>query len=273
VLPLGSWTRDNLHCSIGRCEVSYEIDVSEPGTLLVDVYAPVGPGFPDCELSLEREAGEPVDARTDQAKTRRRLRVASADPGTYRLRVTAKGETDELFDFEVVASVEGGAPEASPSAAKPVPPKPSAARPAPAARPKPSSSSKTPELPITPEPPRRPEPLPPGEPASPEAPSAPLAAEPAAPRPEWVIAEVLDVEEVAGRPAAVMLEAGGSEGIEPGMRGELFEGDAVIGRIEVVEVYPTGSRARILGALSGPVNFDTLSRIQKSENAPSTTGK
>jgi hypothetical protein len=260
---------------MGRCEVSYEIDVSEPGTLQVDLYAPVGPGLPDCELSLEREAGEPVDARTDLAKTRRRLRVATADPGTYRLRVTAKGETDELFDFEVVASVEGGAAAASPSAGKPVAPVPQTARPAPAARPKPGPP------PRAPEPPSPPEPLPPREVASPEAPSATLAAEPTAkpsepakaPKAEWVIAEVLDVEEVAGRPAAVMLEAGGSEGIEPGMRGELFEGDAVIGRIEVVEVYPTGSRARILGALSGPVNFDTLSRIQKSEDAPSTTGQ
>ena len=60
------------------------------------------------------------------------------------------------------------------------------------------------------------------------------------------------------------------------MQGVLFEGDVVIGRIEVVDVYPTGSRARILGELSAPVSFDTFSRIeipQGPDGPPPQTGE
>ena len=38
-LPLGSWTRDRLHCAKDRCERWYEIAVEERGTLPVDLYA------------------------------------------------------------------------------------------------------------------------------------------------------------------------------------------------------------------------------------------
>ncbi len=41
-LPLGSWTRDRLHCVKDRCERWYEIAVEERGTLQTDLYAPVG---------------------------------------------------------------------------------------------------------------------------------------------------------------------------------------------------------------------------------------
>ena len=76
-----------------------------------------------------------------------------------------------------------------------------------------------------------------------------------------MIAEVLDVEETDGEVSAVMVEAGAPDGMRPGMQGELFEGDTAIGEIEIVDVYDTGSRARIVGPLSAPVSFDTLSRI------------
>jgi len=45
------------------------------------------------------------------------------------------------------------------------------------------------------------------------------------------------------------------------MRGELVDGGRVIGRIEVVQVYAGGSRARIIGALVGQPGQDTAAVI------------
>lgn len=262
-LPLGSWTRDTLHCAKGRCERWYEIDVEEAGMLRVDLYAPVGSGLPDCELSLETADGEAVQARVGRVQTQRRLRYQTK-PNTYRLRIASKGTNKEMFEFEVVAEVR--ATEEEPRHSRPTKP---------ARRDKPvAQKDPRPEVPVArlPEPARQtpdtgPEPEP--EPEAPPEPELPLPLEPEAgpalppePASTWVVAEVLDVEETSGSPTAVMVEAGTPDGISPGMTGELYEGDTVIGQIEVVDVYPTGSRARIQGTLSAPISFDTLSRIE-----------
>lgn len=66
--------------------------------------------------------------------------------------------------------------------------------------------------------------------------------------------EVLDVEEDGGVPTFVLIEAGETEGIRPGMKGQLLERGARIAEIEVVEVFPEGSRARIQGEPGAPVD-------------------
>ena len=121
-LPLGSWTRDTLHCAAGRCERWYEIEVEQAGMLRVDVYAPVGRDLPDCELSLETEDGEPVPARVGRVQTQRRLRYETG-PETYRLRIASKGRSQDLLEFEVVAEVRAVAAE-PPAAKQPRPPAP-----------------------------------------------------------------------------------------------------------------------------------------------------
>lgn len=260
-LPLGSWTRDSLHCAVDRCDRTYEIDVQEPGTLQVDVYAPVGSGLPDCELSLEDMDGEALSAQTSRIKAQRRLSYYTAESGTYRLRLASKGANKDLFDFEVVAELQRGSRKPSVPVARP--------RPVPKEKP----AAKRPVVPVAKEteleqatllPRAETEALPPEA-----APVAEVVEAP--PQPVWLTSEVLDVEETSGRPSAVMLEAGAPDGVSSGMRGELFEGDAVIGRIEIVDVYPTGSRAKILGGLSAPVSFDTYSRIELSP--PDTAGE
>jgi hypothetical protein len=83
---------------------------------------------------------------------------------------------------------------------------------------------------------------------------------PPAPR-NWIGSEVLEVERQGGEPVAVLLEAGTSQGMKPGLRGELVEGDKTIAQLEVVDVYAEGSRARIIGALTAPITLDTSARI------------
>jgi hypothetical protein len=263
LLPLGTWKRDNLHCAAGRCERWYEIEVSESGMLRVDLYAPVGEELPDCEMRLETWDGEPLSVRTGRVQTQRRLRH-EADEGTYRLRVVSKGN-QELFDFEVVAEVRKGEKKSRTAGTK-------KKQSSPQKKKQQKKSSKPPDIPVAklPTPPDADEleqqiveePVVPAEAEPVPEPIEELPPEPPAPQAVWVVAEVLDVEEADGEPTAVMIEAGAPDGIVPGLQGELYEDDAVIGQIEVVEVYPSGSRAKIVGPLTAPVSFDTLSRIQ-----------
>lgn len=270
LLPLGSWKSDRLHCAAGRCERWYEIRVEESGVLKVDLYAPAGRGLPDCEMQLETLGGDPLPARTGRVRTQRRLRY-EAKPATYKLRVSSKGPIREVLDYELFAQLSQERP-------KPKPRRTRASRKSAAAertpleksgsRPKPAPDVPVAKLPPPSVPAREIPGTKAGEPESAETPTAavpvpetPPEAEPET-EPVWVVAEVLDVEETSGEPSAVMIEAGEPEGMRAGMQGELFEGEAVIGEIEIVEVYPTGSRARIVGPLSAPVSFDTFSRIR-----------
>lgn len=269
-LPVGSWQSDRLHCAEGRCERWYELALEGEGILSVDLYAPVGDGLPDCELFLQDADGNPLPARTGQVQSRRRLRY-EAEPAVYYLRVLSKGVSDSTLDYELHAHVsprESARKEPRPAPAttgggrqqpapEPPPDVPLAAQP-PSAPPQAEGTGEQapPEAPLGTEPPG--EPMGPPTPPPPETPETP-AARPGA---SWIVAEVLDVEEVSGRARTVMIEAGEPDGVEAGMEGVLVDGETEIGRIEIVEVYPTGSRARIVGVLSGPVSFDTLSRIR-----------
>jgi hypothetical protein len=47
------------------------------------------------------------------------------------------------------------------------------------------------------------------------------------------------------------------------MSGELVRDGRVIGKLEVVDVYAAGSRAKILGGLSAPITLDTSARLKK----------
>lgn len=98
-------------------------------------------------------------------------------------------------------------------------------------------------------------------------PSKPTAPKPTAPAPPpsptYMESEVLEVERDGGEPVAILLEAGTSQGVKPGQAGELIESGQVIGRIEIVDVYAAGSRARIVGGLRSPITLDTRARLQK----------
>jgi hypothetical protein len=143
--------------------------------------------------------------------------------GDYRVKIQGRGKKD-LLSYEVVAKIEGGA------------------------RPRPPANV-----------PRRPRP----EPRTQEpAVQRPRVQEPALPRPAPqevppTLVEVLEVERENGEPVAVLIDAGTPMGIEAGLRGSLVDNGQQIGRIEIVDVYDSGSRARLIGPLAAPITIDT----------------
>jgi hypothetical protein len=92
------------------------------------------------------------------------------------------------------------------------------------------------------------------------------AAAPTPPKPARqpaIESEVLEVERTGSEPTAVLLEASSSDGVRAGSKGVLLDaGGGEIGRIEIVDVYAAGSRARIIGGLSAPITLDTRAQIE-----------
>ncbi len=77
--------------------------------------------------------------------------------------------------------------------------------------------------------------------------------EPPQPSFERVDAEVLEVEGRMAAPTGVLLDLGRNRGIVSGLLGELLEGDAMVGEIEVIDIYDEGSRARVFLPLTRPI--------------------
>jgi hypothetical protein len=86
---------------------------------------------------------------------------------------------------------------------------------------------------------------------------------PRKPKPEFrvVKSEILEVEREGGEPTFVLIEAGERQAITPGLSGQLLENGNRIAGIKVVEVFPDGSRVRIVDRLSAPITIETTAEI------------
>lgn len=85
---------------------------------------------------------------------------------------------------------------------------------------------------------------------------APAAASPAAKPPPRPAVETRrgTVLEISDHGHAVLLDVGKSQGIEVGQKGRLLAGGATVGSLEIVEVYPEGSLAKLSGDAVAPAN-------------------
>lgn len=76
-----------------------------------------------------------------------------------------------------------------------------------------------------------------------------------------VEARVVEMER-AGSEQRVVLDQGEQAGIRSGQRGRLVDGGRTLAEIEVIAVFPTGSRAKIVGSMSGGVSRTTRAEIR-----------
>jgi hypothetical protein len=90
------------------------------------------------------------------------------------------------------------------------------------------------------------------------------AAAPAPPPPPQVTIYTTRVVEFAqgqGETQFATVADGANAGMRVGLRGRLKDGGRVIGQLQIVEVFPAGSRVRIDGALAAPVTARTVVEI------------
>jgi len=92
------------------------------------------------------------------------------------------------------------------------------------------------------------------------------APKPAAPRVEpprvrAVRAALLEVEERADGGQAVLLDQGSKSGVATGQRGRLLVGGKKVAEIEIIDVYPDGSRALVRGSLGAALTPDTVAEV------------
>ncbi len=85
--------------------------------------------------------------------------------------------------------------------------------------------------------------------------------EPPQPRYRAVEAMLLEVERRAGGEQTVLIGLGEQRGVQVGLRGRLVEGGKTIAEIEIIEVFPDGSRARLDGAPASRITPETTVEI------------
>jgi hypothetical protein len=84
---------------------------------------------------------------------------------------------------------------------------------------------------------------------------------PAAPRFRTVKGALLEVEGRADGGEAVLIDQGSRAGIERGQRGRLLVGGRKVAEIEIVDVYPDGSRALVRGSAGSALTPDTVAEV------------
>jgi hypothetical protein len=77
-----------------------------------------------------------------------------------------------------------------------------------------------------------------------------------------VSARIIELEGHAGSEQRVLVDKGSDSGVRAGARGRLVDGGRTLAEIEVIQVFPEGSRARVLGGMQGAVSAETRAEIQ-----------
>jgi hypothetical protein len=81
------------------------------------------------------------------------------------------------------------------------------------------------------------------------------------PRFEQVTALVLEIERRANGGDAILIDKGHKAGLARGQKGRLLKNGERIAEIEILEVFPDGSRAAIVGVLSTTITPSTVAEV------------
>ena len=84
---------------------------------------------------------------------------------------------------------------------------------------------------------------------------------PAPPKFRTVKGKLLEVEARADGGEAVLIDQGSRAGVEAGQRGRLLVGGRKVAEIQILDVYPDGSRALVRGSLGSALTPDTVAEV------------
>jgi hypothetical protein len=93
------------------------------------------------------------------------------------------------------------------------------------------------------------------------APRAAPAPKPAAAKFRTVKGQLLEVEARPDGGETVLIDQGSRSGVERGQRGRLLNGGRKVAEIEILDVYPDGSRALVRGSLGSALTPDTVAEV------------
>ena len=288
VIRLGIRQTDVLTCKGDPCARWYQLAIRRTEQISIEVLAHSAAVSTDYGLGLYNQRFEVlVHDRTPYQRPRQV--TAKLGPGNYYVRVEGLTEFEVPLEFTLRAIA---GPRSQLTAFEPGPPA-TAEQPPPHEAPAqgPKTSSRPVARPAT-SPPALPIPRPQKAANQPPVPRlaarTPVTAElPADPRPSLqpslqpslprippsiprpghrrrvvlVRSEVIEIERTSGVPIAVMIEAGAPTGVSRGLIGRLIDDGREIGRIEIMDVYPGASRAKILGELSGEITGATVAEV------------
>jgi hypothetical protein len=223
------------------------------GVFRVKVYAPIGDaGGPALDLTIKDPSGETIVTSAGSDTHPRRVE-AEMSPGPYVLEVRARSSDLGRLQFDLMGELDWGQiAKAEAEANKAAEAKKAAEKKKAASKKKPAASGSASST---------------GSASAATAGAGAAAATAAAASGgssgETISIEVLGVEEQEGRVGFVLLDAGEPDGVSVGMRGEIEESGTVLGTVVVVEVFSTGSRAAVVGELSGDVGFEARVNLGK----------
>ena len=251
-LAFKKWERGSLDCANGRCEEMYRIVLPRHGVFKAKAYAPLDDaGDPSLKLTIMDSRGSKmVDIAESDGHPL--LVEAELSPGLYYLRVKMRnsdaGKSQGRLQFDLMGELDwgpAGAAEAL-AAAEAAAALVAAEKAANELKPTNSSGSADSEMSTI---------------ASQLGVGTATAV--GVSQQESLSVEVLGVEDEDGRVGFVLLDAGEPDGIEAGMRGDIEENGKVIGSVVVVEVFSTGSRAAVVGELTGEVGFEARGDLSR----------
>jgi len=270
-IELGLRDTDTLACDAGRCEKWYRLAVHKSQRISIEVSSDADPVAADFGVVLY-DGDLEVVTRNNTPHQRPRQLSAELDRGLYSLRIEKLTGLDSPMRFRLRAIAGPLSRFTLPAPSEP-PDRPAPSKPpdlpttspgiAPEPPHPPRHSAPRPPRHSTPRPPRHPAPRPalrPTRPSIPLIPDKPARAPMMAPG-TLIRSDVIEVERADGVPIAVLIEAGIPTGVSRGQLGRLVEAGREIGRIEIVDVYSGGSRARILGELSGPITANSVVEV------------
>jgi hypothetical protein len=224
-IPLETWKSEGLFCEESDCIDFYKFEAPDPGRVSVEVVSASREEEPVPPYTIFLTDGEGVklgDGKSGKGPLAG-LQAHADRPGMYFVAIEAVPDS-VAFGYDLRVSF-------------------------------------TPDPPPPP-PPRKPKETkhrPPSAPSSTTSPPPP----PPPPRIEKLTGVVIEVEGASGQKVdAVLIDLGAQRGVQQGMRGRLLERGRPIANIEVIEVYRTGSRARVDGYVSGAIGASTVVEVE-----------
>jgi len=221
-LPLDRWRLDQLDCAAGDCADWYRLEVTEPGTLKIELTLEPAQGAAPPIVFRLTDLGEAEIASGHSTGPLASTIEYPATPGHYLLQLATADPKSSTVGYEIHVSLERKAT----GVIRPI--VHGTSRDTQTSRDLPHHTT----VPTTPT----------------------RSVEP----PKHVTVDVLKIEGKEGAVTALLLSGGKDSGLEEGLRGKVSRAGRALGTVQIEKVFPEGIRARVVGTLADRIEPGTV---------------